>query len=145
MNLKNKTILFVEDTPDSIDIHVKRLKEYDANIIINRTIDQAVETLSTKNIDYVVIDLYIPREFSKVKKYDSSTDILKMNQGELLACYIKEHFGTKIPFLYLTSQLSFYKGNDRQLLFNKSGKNIDHVIKEIAKISDPLSDRPQYK
>lgn len=132
MSLENKNILFIDDLPDSIEIHVKRLREVGASVTVLRTIDEAISDL--KNIDFAVIDLYLPRGYESVKLYENHIKPTKMNQGELLAYHCKNKIEKNIPYLYLTSQQDFYQGSEAGLLFDKSGSNIDGVIEKIEQL-----------
>ncbi len=133
MELTGKTILFVEDRPDSVMGFRNALKRRGATTRIKRNINSALRELSSGNFDLVVIDLFLPNDYDKLKASCNRVTMNGNNQGELLACYLREQ-DDSVPYLYLTSMLEFYSGNENDLVFLKSADQINTFIKKIEEL-----------
>ena len=98
-----------------------------------RIIRFAWESLGKEGFDLVVIDLFLPSDYGGLETYRDKITMNGNNQGELLACYLRER-DEPIAYLYLTSQPGFYAGGEGLLVFTKSESQIDLFIERSLKL-----------
>lgn len=58
--LKNITILYVEDDEDTIEVMKNTLSEFSKNIIIAKNSQEAMDIISTKDINLIITDIEMP-------------------------------------------------------------------------------------
>ncbi len=131
--LQGKSILFVDDRPDSVVAFRKELEDLGAKTKTRRSINSALRELGKEDFDLVVIDLFLPNDYGGLETYRDKITMNGNNQGELLACYLRQA-NPRVPYVYLTSQRGFYAGDEDGLVFIKTVAQIDLFIKKSLKL-----------
>lgn len=124
-----KYILLVDDQPATVRVLSKRLlDELGALVRLVRSVNQAMLMIEESLPDFVVLDLFLPQDWDKLQAtYKGKIELGPFNQGELLGAYLADRH---IPFLYYTSHIGFYQGNQKQLVIAKA-KPIVEVVDKI--------------
>lgn len=123
--LKGKTILFVDDKRMDVETYMECLRELGANTIYKSGPNRAWDYIrqNTGEIDLVVADLYMSKDYSVLKRFERTLGSLKRNQGRLLEYAIDELGSDRPPVIYLSNDVSFYGEEDEQkkaVIFPKS-------------------------
>ena len=145
--LQGRTILFVEDRPDSILYFVERLKGQGVQIKILRRISSVLDLLQEgdQTVHFVCIDLFLDESDPRLARYRDKVELTDTNQGQLLGLYLQEQ---EIPYLYLTAYPPWFQKNDQQKevkVFEKISSSYEelvrHIESEITRKSEATRDR----
>ena len=100
-----KTILFIEDEPDLIDIYHTIFENHDYKFLSTADIEEGMIIAQKEKIDAILLDLVLPKEVG-------STVDLSAKQGFIFLEKVKKNSKTKnIPVIILTN---LNNSNDRK-------------------------------
>ena len=145
--LQGRTILFVEDRPDSILYFVERLRGQGVQIRILRRISSVLDLLQEgdQTLDFVCIDLFLDESDPRLVRYRDKVELTDTNQGQLLGLFLQDK---KIPYLYLTAYPLWFQKNDQEKevkIFEKVSPNyeklVEYIESEITRQSEATQDR----
>lgn len=126
-----KTVLLVEDQPSTVRVLRERLTALAGlQVRMVRTLNGALIRIEEQKPDLVILDLYLPDDWDRLRSYRDRVQVNDFNQGELLGAFLK---GKGIPYFYYTSHLPFYRGDETELVMSKA-KGIDNVVAKIQEL-----------
>lgn len=128
-NIEKKTILCVDDKPDSVRALIADLNdEIDCTVLLVRSLQSAIEKLHNKNISLAIIDLYIPSGHFVLQNELRQGEQVFMNQGQLLARKFEKE---GVPYLIYTNTPNNWIDDDLQkkdFIFNKDPEGLNKVL-----------------
>ena len=145
--LQGRTILFVEDRPDSILYFVEQLKRQEVQIRILRRISSVLDLLQEgdQRVHFVCIDLFLDESDPRLAGYRDKVELTDTNQGQLLGLFLQDK---KIPYLYLTAYPPWFQENEQERevqVFEKISssyeKLVEHIESKISRQSKATRDR----
>lgn len=115
-NLKNKTVLFVDDRFDLHRVYIETIRGHGAKITYADSVVAGIKHLDKSSFDLVVIDLHmelpsdLPEEVEKIaKQFIESTDPkMGMNVGQIIGIYINAKFSSITKFIYFSAVDRYY-------------------------------------
>ena len=131
--LKGKTILFVDDRPDSMVLFIEWVKNNGGKILVRRTINGALNLMNSNHINFAVIDIFLDDNDNRLRDREFPVEQTGTNQGQLLGWELQNR-EPAIPYLYLTANSSWFverEKENKKMVFRKSSDTLNDFIEYV--------------